>query len=170
MPAHAKQTAEVGALMAGRVSGTSPISLVEDCVKCGKDAAHGRRINTTQHFSPRWVLLGLLAGLIPLIPLYFVERKTLRLSYSLCPECAGAARREKWIAAGAWLMVAASVLVSIGLNDAWVLIASGVLFVAAVVASVLTNSPVIVNGYEDGVFTVKGASQEFLASRGNPAA
>lgn len=153
--------------MTGMISGTSPISLAENCVKCGKDAAHGLRINTTQHFSPRWVLLGLV-GLFPLILLYFVGRKTLRISYSLCPKCARVERRKKWIAAGAWALVAALVLVSVWQNDAWILIAAGVVLIAAVVASYLANSPLLVNGYKDRIFTVKGASQEFLASRGEP--
>jgi hypothetical protein len=144
--------------------------LVERCVRCGKDAAHGHRIDTTQHFSPRWVYLGLVVGLLPLIPCYYVGRKTLRLSYSLCPECDRVEKRKKWIAAGAWLLLAASALVSIELDDAWILIASGVLFVVAVVASFLANPPLMVNGYKDRVFTVRGASQEFLAPRGAPAA
>ena len=144
--------------------------LIEKCVKCGNDAAHGHRIHVTQYFSPRWVWLGLLAGLLPLIPCYLIGRKTLRLSYSLCPECDRVEKRKKWIAAGAWLLLAATALVSIELNDAWILIAGGVLLVVAVVASFLANAPVLVSGYKDRVFTVKGVSQEFLALRGTPAA
>jgi hypothetical protein len=143
--------------------------LVEKCVKCGKDAAHGHRVHTTQYFAPRWVYLGLLAGLLPLIPCYYIGRKTLRLSYSLCPECDHVEKRKKWIAAGSWLGLAASALLSIELNDAWILIASGILLVAAVIASFLANAPVLVSGYRDKVFTVKGVSQEFLALRGTPA-
>jgi hypothetical protein len=144
--------------------------LMEKCVKCGKDAAHGHRIHTTQHFAPRWVWLGLLAGLLPLIPCYFIGRKTLRLSYSLCPGCNRVEKRKKWIAVGAWLLLVASALLSIELNDAWILIASGVLLVAGVVASFLANAPLVVSGYRDRVFTVKGVGQEFLALRGTPAA
>ena len=142
--------------------------LVERCVKCGNDAAHGHRVDTTQYFSPPWVWLGLLAGLFPLIPCYFLGRKTLRLSYSLCPECDRVEKTKKWIAAGAWLLLAATALVSIELNDAWILIASGVLLVVGVVASFLANAPVLVSGYKNRVFTVKGVSQEFLAVRGTP--
>lgn len=143
--------------------------LVERCVKCGKDAAHGHRVDTTQHFAPRWVYLGLLPGLLPLIPCYYIGRKTLRLSYSLCPDCDRVQKRKKWIAAGAWLLLTASALLSIELNDAWILIASAFLFVVAVTASFVANAPLLVSGYEDRVFTVKGVGQEFLAPRGTPA-
>ena len=112
--------------------------------------------------------LGLI-GLLPLVPLYFAGRKALDISYSLCPECDRVEKRKKWIAAGAWLLTAASVLVSVALDDAWVLIASGILLAAAVVASFLTNAPVLVSGYKDRVFTVKGVSEEFLAARATPA-
>jgi hypothetical protein len=149
----------------GKISGTSPMHLAKNCVRCGKDAAQGRRISATQYFSPRWVWLGLLAGVLPVVVLYFVGRKTLHISYSLCPECAREERRKKWIAAGAWLLVAVSALASVGLGDAWILIACGILLVAAVVASFQANAPVIVSGYKDQVFTVKGVSEEFLAFR-----
>ena len=139
--------------------------LVQKCVKCGKDATHGHRVHTTQYFAPRWVYLGLLAGLLPLIPCYYIGRKTLRLSYSLCLECDRVEKTKKWIAAGTWLLLVASALVSIELNDAWILIASAVLLVVAVVESFLANAPLLVSGYKKPVFTVKGVGQEFLAPR-----
>jgi hypothetical protein len=144
------------------------MSLVKDCVVCGRDASLGRRIDTTQHFAPRWVWLGLI-GFFPIVPLYFAGRKTLRLSYSLCSECDRAERRKRWIAAGAWLLAAMTALVSVRLDDAWILIATGILLVAAVVASLLANAPLQVSGYADRVFTVKGVTEEFLAVRGKPA-
>ena len=137
-------------------------------MKCGKDAARGHRIHATQYFSPPWVWFGLL-GLLPLILLYYVGRKTLRISYSLCAECDRAEKRKKWIVAGAWLLVAVSVVVSVRLDDAWILIASAVLLVAAVLASCQGNAPILVSGYRDGVFTLKGAGEEFLAVRETPA-
>ena len=154
--------------MSGKISGTSPMRLAKNCVKCGKDAAQGRRIDATQYFSPPWVLLGLLAGALPLIVLYFVGRKTLHISYSLCPECAQTERRKKWIAAGVWLLLVVAALLSIELNNAWILIACGVLLVAAVVATFQANAPVVVSGCRNQVFTVKGVSEEFLALRGTP--
>ena len=137
-------------------------------MKCGKDASLGRRIDTTQHFAPRWVWLGLI-GLFPLVPLYFAGRKTLRLSYSLCRKCDHVERRKRWIAIGAWLLAAVTALVSVRLDDAWILIATGILLVVAVVAYLLANTPILVSGYADEVFTVKGVSEEFLAVRRTPA-
>jgi hypothetical protein len=142
------------------------MSLVGQCVECGKDASHGRRVDTTRQFSPRWVWWGLAIGLVTLIPFYFLGRKTLRLSYSLCPECDRAEKRRKWTAVGAWLLVVASALVSVQLDDAWILIATGVLFATAVVASVRANTSLLVSGYTDQVFTIKGVSEAFLAVRG----
>jgi hypothetical protein len=154
--------------VAGKISGTSPMSLVENCVRCGTYAAHGRRIDATRYFYPLWVWLGLLAGLIPLIVLCAVGRKTLHISFSLCPECARAQRNRRWIAAGAWGLVLLSIVASVGLNEAWILVGTGILFLGAVAASFLANAPLQVVGYKDQVFTVKGFGKKFLELRGMP--
>jgi len=150
----------------GTISGTSPMSLQPDCIRCGRDARGGRRVEGRLDYYPRWVWLGLVGGLLPVIVLCFIGRKKLRISFSLCPDCA---RRQRWkqgMAAATWVLVAASILVSVKLDDAWILIGTALLFVGAIVASVLGSDPLQVSAYQDRVFTVKGFGREFPALPG----
>lgn len=157
--------------MSGIITGGSPMFLPEYCVKCGRDAAHGRRTLGARYYYPPWIFLGLIAGLIPLIILSYVGRKQLQISYSLCPECARRQKNKKWIAIAAWVVLAVVVYASLVLVNVALLILAGFLFVLAWVVSYLANQPLTIAGYNSKtqVFTVKGAGERFFAVVDRPA-
>jgi hypothetical protein len=144
--------------MSATLCGTSPLRLSEECVTCGGDASGGRRFDTKRYYYPPWVWVGLLEPVVPLplLILCLIGRKTLEISFSVCPACDRAQHRLRWIAAGLWGLTGASILVSVGLEDAWVLLSSAVLFAAAVTGSFLAAAPLRIARHLDGVFTVKG--------------
>jgi hypothetical protein len=152
--------------VAGKLCGTSPMRLIENCVKCGADATRGRRFDTMRYFYPVWIWLGLFVGVIPVIALFYAVRKPLEISFSLCPACEQTRRRNMWTALGAWVLTTATILVAVWLADAWILIGTAVFFLAGVVTSIRANTPLAAIGHKKQVFTVKGFDKGFMACRG----
>jgi hypothetical protein len=148
------------------IVGTSPMLLPLGCAVCGRNARDGRRINKTLFTCPIWVVPILLLTLVGGLIAYLCARKQLQLSYSLCGECASALKTKKWIARGAWALLAAVVVASIGLGNKYLLIFAAVVFVAAVAASFIAQPPLRCGGQSQGVFRVKGAGRDFLAMSG----
>jgi hypothetical protein len=144
--------------MSGTQRGTSPLRLSEECVTCGADASGGRRFDTKRYYYPRWVWVGLLEPVmpLPLLILCLIGRKTLEISFSVCPACECARHRRTWRAAGLWGLTGVSILVSVGLDNAWILLSTAVLLAAAVTGSFLAAAPLRIAGHRDGVFTVNG--------------
>ena len=134
------------------------MSLAEDCVLCGSDARSGVRVDSERYYYPRWVWTGLLIPAPPVLLLTFclIGRKRLAISFSVCPRCIRAQRRMSRVSLACWVLTAASMLVSVWLDDAWILLASAALFATASTLSILANQPLRVSHHEEGVFTVKG--------------
>jgi hypothetical protein len=154
--------------MNARISGPSPMYFGFECVTCGQNAAHGKRVNTAQHYAPLWVYLSVVLGFLPLLAVYLVFRKEARLSYSLCPDCYQKRTVKKNACIAVWAAAAVSVVAAIAVGEPRVLILTGVLFLAAVVASFLMRYPLLVVGYHDFIFDVKGFGGEFLRRDGRP--
>lgn len=136
--------------------------LAETCVRCGAGARDGgRRFHTKRYAYPWWIWLGLPFAVIPAFVLCLVGKKTLDISFSLCPVCNH--RRLLWYSSAwtVWLLLTATLLLSVWLENAWILPGSAVLLGAAVTLSVLSAEPLRVCGYESGDFTVKGFGEGF---------
>jgi hypothetical protein len=147
-----------------RIISPSPLTLPEGCVTCGDPVVNGRRFNKTLFYCSPWVWLTILVGLLPFIIIYLVVRKPLAISYAQCSTCVGRQNTKKWIAVGVWVVFLAMVAVSIWSQSLIAVIVMIVLFLGALVATVLANPPLRVTGYESGYFFVKGASPRFLAN------
>jgi hypothetical protein len=160
----------VGAYQEGwRVEGDtiispSPLVLPEGCVGCGDPVVGGRRFNRTLYYCAPWVWLTILIGLLPFIIVYLVVRKPLALSYAQCNACAGRQDLKKWIAVGVWILLLAMIVVSIWSQSTIAIAVMAVLFVGALVATVIAGPPLRVTGHSLGYFTVKGASRRFLSN------
>ena len=96
-----------------------------------------------------------------LLVLCLISRKTVEISYSVCPACVRARRRRRQTAAGLWVLTAASMLLSVQFDNAWILVPSAVLFAAALTMSFLGNQPLRAVRYTAGTFTVTGFSEGF---------
>jgi hypothetical protein len=153
----------------GEILGRSPIVLSGCCVVCGKTSVNGRRIDKILDYFPfwAWVVGALFAGaglLFCLIP-YFALRKKVAVSYSLCPHCSASRRKRKWLAAGAWLLLAALVAATVLTQGAMAYaIAALVLLLVAIVVSALAGLPLVAIDRDGALFALKGAGKEFLAT------
>ena len=148
--------------MSGRISGPSPMFFNTSCVQCGRDASLGRRGDNTQYYYPPYVYLGILLGLIPLIIFQYAFRKPLHLSYSLCPDCNHRRTVKKRITLALWLVVPVTFVAAIAVDNARILILTAVVFVAATVMSFLIRCPLMVAGYNEPFFVVKGFGDGFV--------
>ena len=151
------------------IVGTSPMEMPDRCVECGRDASAGRRVDTTLHWYPRWIWVGILWGVIPAVLLYYAARRPLEISYSLCPQDDRSFRIRKRAALVMWALFVALLIAAVAthFNRACV-IATVALFFVAVIAHLMALVPLTAAGHEDGVFGVKGFSKDFLQAVERP--
>ncbi len=151
------------------IIGTSPMSLPDLCVECGRDASGGRRVDARLYWYPRWIWVGILWGVFPVVLLYYAARRPLEISYSLCPQDDRSLRTRKRAALVMWALFVALLIAAIAthFNRACV-IATVVLFFAAVIAHFMALVPLTAAGHEDGVFGIKGFSKNFLLTVERP--
>jgi hypothetical protein len=153
------------------IIGTSPMELPDRRVECGRDASGGLRVDTRLYWYPRWIWVGILWGVFPVVLLYYAARRPLEISYSLCPHDDGSLRMRKRAALVMWALFVALLIAAVAthFNRACV-IATVVLFFVAVIAHFMALVPLTVAGHEDGVFGVKGFSKKFLLAVERPKA
>lgn len=128
----------------GRLVTSVHCQLPEFCVKCGAPAVHSRWQDF--YWAPWWILLcmvGMTPGLILMIVLYFVFRRTASVMYGLCDRHRRRQRIGRWVSVG--LLLAG--LAVIGINfygitrsrsvarqfedyQAWILVSAVLLFSA----------------------------------------
>jgi hypothetical protein len=153
------------------VIGTSPMELPPICIDCGRERPDNVQVDTTLYWYPRWIWLGVLWGVFPIVLLYFAARRPLRIGYSLCEEHRRWRRTQMRMAYGAWAVFVAVVVADI-VTHGWppLLIALVVALVIAAVLHMMAWLPLRVAGHEEGVFGVRGFSKEFLeqAARRSP--
>lgn len=151
------------------IVGTSPMELPDRCVECGRKASGGRRVETTLYWYPRWIWVGILWGVFPVVLLYFASRRRLEISYSLCSDDDRSLRTRKQVAIGAWALFVAVVIAAIATHfNRSCAIAALVLFFAALTAQMLAGVPLVVAGHKHGVFGLKGFGKDFLLATGEP--
>ena len=147
------------------------MELPERCVECGREASGGRRVHTRLFWHPRWIWVGILWGVVPVVLLYDAARRPLEISYSLCPHDDRSLRMRKRAALVMWALFVALLIAAVAthFNRACVF-AAVALFFAAAIAHFMSLVPLTVAGHEDGVFGVKGFSKKFLLTVGGPRA
>jgi hypothetical protein len=144
------------------------VTLPDRCVKCGKDASRGRRVEQTLYGYSQWLILTVFLGLIVFIILYYVTRQALQLSYATCSECARSRDVKRRVSWGVWGLFVVLFVTAFRVSSSVLWILSAVAFVGAITASILAGPPLRVVGVSGDVFTIKGAGQEFLAALGRP--
>jgi hypothetical protein len=149
-----------------KILGTSPMTLPDRCVKCGKDASRGRRVEQTLYGYSPWIVLTIFIGLLIFIIIYYATRQPLLLGYATCPDCTRSREVKRRVSWGAWALFAVLLVAAVGFLSSVLGILSAVAFVGAITASILAGPPLRVIGVSGNVFTVKGAGQEFLAALG----
>jgi len=144
------------------IVGTSPITLPACCVRCGQDSGNGVRVGTTLYAVPRWIWVGLLWGVFPVILLYYAARRPCDVEYWVCDECVARMRKRRCIALVLWAFFLAAVVVSVTSGLSWYVgVAVLLLVVAAMIAS---RDPSLTAAGRDGRrFAVRGACPEFIA-------
>ncbi len=143
--------------------------LPDGCVKCGVPTPGGARTRKKLFYTPAWIWVTLLIGVVPLLVLYYVLRKPIEVSYCVCEKCTSRMGLKKGIAVAAWVLFLAAVAVGVYTGATPALVAMVVLFIAAVVATVLVSAPLRVTGYDERYFSVGGACSEFVSALGETA-
>jgi hypothetical protein len=151
--------------------GTSPMELPGRCVECGGDVSGGRRVDSTLYWYPRWIWVGILWGVIPVILLYYASRRPLKIGYSLCPKDDWSLRMRKRVEMVMGALFAAFLIAGVATHfNRFCMIAAIVLFIAALIVHFMAQVPLRAAGHEDGVFGVRGFSKDFLSTAKAPGA
>lgn len=149
-------------LIKGKLVGKSPIILPEICVKCGADAHNGKRFEKSLYYCNLLFFLTILINILVLIIVYFVARKKIDLSFSLCENCLIPYKRKRMVAALFWLATILSVVAGIALESSEFIIVFVILLIAAIVMNIVAGLPLRPSGHSKGLFTIKGAKQPFF--------
>jgi hypothetical protein len=110
---------------------------------------------------PLYALLILVSGLL-LIILYFVVRKRCTITFGLSPEMRRRYRNRIILKLVAVIVLFFALPAAGAANSDVAIVIVGVLFLIAVFALFLGNSPLAVTAYDNGEFWIAGCSQEFL--------
>ena len=157
------QELEIGG---GQIHGISPIMLPERvCVSCGSQAPHGRmHAKTLYHVNPL-LYLSIFLNVLVFFVFYLIFRKKLDVRYYLCPACQQQ-RRGRILLCGAITStltvgtVAAFVLGSIELGVLGTCFAN----LGVLAASYVASPRLRITHYDEGIFSLKGASPLFLST------
>lgn len=137
------------------------------CVKSGESAPAGSwRKRRLMSWSPPWVFIGLLGGLLPLLILMVVASKKAHLVYSLGP---AAARRRANLQLVGLLLLGASLASIAGVITETIdgdlvlpLILGSIAGIIASLVFFIVSNPLRAIGHRKGWFKIKGASPGFL--------
>ena len=148
----------------GKIQTGNPLVLPTDnCVKCGSDRDGGKVYNKKTYWSPSWIAVTVIINLLITLILQVVMRKRLDVTFYLCAECVD--RRTIRIVLSSAASVATFALGGYGIaTDNGLLFGGGaVAFIVALVVLLHFAAPAVrPSAYSDGIFTVKGVSEEFL--------
>ena len=118
---------------------------------------------------PRWVLALILLNLLIMLIAYLITKKTCILLYGLSPEVRARIRNRvaiKILITLALLCVAIALTAS---DHASASLVAWLLFAVSLIVALLGNSTLWVVKHKDGVFWIRGCSDEFLARIANAA-
>ncbi len=117
-------------------------------------------------WSPPWILIGILGGILPVLLLMLVTQKKAYIVYSLGQQARSRIRNRQLMGSG--LLVAFGLILVAGISQLDSGSIGGALIVASIVVFILglivliTASPFKTSSYRKGWFKMKGVSQELL--------
>lgn len=152
-------------VVAGKLHATSPVILPSTlCLTCGSHDEGAEKYEKKIYYAPKWILLTIFLNVFILIILHLVLRKKLEATYSLCRNCVAERSKRVWIATGVTVAALLGTILSGYLDSMPIFTLSGVTFVVALIATFYFANPSLrAVGHSQGTFTLKGASDEFIA-------
>jgi hypothetical protein len=109
-------------------------------------------------------MLLIFLNLLVLIIVYLIVRKRCVLTFGLDPRVRRAYRNRMLVEIAIAVALLFAIPLAAALDSAVVIATVVILFLIAVVALFIANSPLSVTKYREGMFWVKGFSAEYLAS------
>ncbi len=106
-------------------------------------------------------LLILLSGLL-LILVYFVVRKHCTITFGLSPAVRKIHRNRRVFKIISVIVLFFALLVAAGVDSTGVIVTVFILFLVAVIALFVGNSPLAITKHRNGEFWISGCSKEFL--------
>lgn len=134
-----------------------PAHLPSACVKCGnQEALEGE--NTTLVYINPWHFLWILISPLILIIMYFIFRKTIKVDFYRCGECADKNRFWRNMALGGLLATIAAIVGLVALENAFApyfALAAGVLVIFSLVAQTRRFHGLKVKTYQKPTFYLR---------------
>ena len=143
--------------------------LPELCLKTGQPVtADGWQKKVAITWSPPWVYLGILGGLIPLVILILVAQKKGQIRYSLSSEAWEKIKKRRAIGflilLGFFATIAACFVPGMDEELIGILIMTGFLLLIVSLVVFISSAPIRAVRFRNGWFQVKGAGAEFLST------
>lgn len=124
----------------------------------------GKRKRALITWSPPWVFIGILSGIIPLLILMLIFQKKAKISYSMSRQAWGRIVNRRLI--GTFLLLASIGLFFLGANSTGeqtgIYMTGGIVALIASLIVFITATPLKAVKHRNGWFRVKGCSPEFL--------
>jgi hypothetical protein len=136
------------------------------CIKTNQPVSESDMVQGKVYWlSPWFLLLFIISGLL-LVFAYFFARRKCKITYGLDPAIRKKLKTRTRIKAAAAILFLVALIVTSGSASlpAAVPTTCFILFLVAVIALFLGNSPLYVTRYREGVFWVRGCSPDYLAS------
>jgi hypothetical protein len=134
------------------------------CIRTNQPVSEGDMVCRQFHWCPPWVgLLIVLSGLL-LIFVYFIVRKECSLTFGLDPRLRKKYQRRVLLKVVAAIALFFAMPFSVAIDVTVLPIIALVLFLVAIVSLFVGNSPLSVAKYRNGMFWIKGFSDEFLTN------
>jgi hypothetical protein len=151
-------------VVSGEIQTRSPLLLPADlCVKCGSHDPAGKTYEKKVYYVSKWLVLAIFLNLLIMLILYMILRKKLEVLYHLCPECLQLRKKRILLSVAGLGGALLGFGFGISLPSMPLLLISGIAAFASLIALIIfANPPLRARAYSSGLFTVKGASPEFL--------
>ncbi|MFO0874236.1 MAG: hypothetical protein U0575_09730 [Phycisphaerales bacterium] len=141
----------------------SGIILPERCVKTNEPVATAPITKTLYWMHPGWFFTVLL-GVIVLLIVYLLARKSCRITYFISPAVKGRTLRRQLGATGIVLLGIVAVIVGVT-QDQWVVALIGVFaFLVGLILVAVFSNVLAIRKAKDGEFWLKGCGPEFVES------
>lgn len=140
------------------------------CLKTGQPLTgeHWRK-KVTIAWSPPWVYIGILGGILPLLILILIAQKKGEITYSLSPGARKSILKRRLIGLGVLLAaitaIGACFFTGAESNDiTGILALTGFLLLIASLVIMILAAPIRATGHRNGWFRIKGAGPDFVST------
>ena len=134
------------------------------CVKTNQPVSEDDLVRRRFYWCTPWIAILIAASGLLLILAYFLVRRKCSLTFGLHPRVRRKYRRRILLKAVAAIALFLAIPLAAGVDSAALIMTVSVLFLVAVVALFVGNSPLSVVKYREGMFWIRGFSGEFLAN------